>query len=176
MYSEKVAKAERREAERQRLNAEREAEIAKEENDRRVLAEEDRKRQEQADTHFEPTGLDMTVLYEGNGVDFPEEDDNVSVHVKMMIPNGSGPNGGHEVLENSRKRRRPFKFKCSGGAVIPGLAIIIPKLSLGTKVRVVLPPELAYGERGLSPKVPPNTTLLLEIELLSFETGDEEVD
>ena len=44
--------------------------------------------------------------------------------------------------------------------------------SLGTKVRVVIPPELAYGERGLTPKVPPNTTLLVEIELLSFESGD----
>ena len=91
-----------------------------------------------------------------------------------MIPNGKGPNGGHEVLENSRKRRRPFKFKLDGGAVIPGLAIVIPKLSLGTKVRVVVPPELAYGERGLTPKVPPNTTLLLEVELLSFEVGGEE--
>jgi FK506-binding protein 1 len=89
-----------------------------------------------------------------------------------MIPNGMGPNGGHEVLENSRKRRRPFKFKVNGGAAIPGLALVVPKLSLGTKVRVVIPPELAYGERGLTPKVPPNTTLLVEIELLSFESGD----
>ena len=78
-----MAKAERREAERQRLKAVREAELAKEENDRRVLAEEEAKVQALADKHDEPTGLDTTVLYEGNGVDFPEEDDNVSVHVKM---------------------------------------------------------------------------------------------
>ena len=174
IHAEKIAKAERREAEKQRLKAQREAELAKQEHDRQLLADEDQKREEQAARHDEPTGLDTTVLFEGNGVDFPEDDDNVSVHIKMMIPNGKGPNGGHEVLENSRKRRRPFKFKLDGGAVIPGLAIVIPKLSLGTKVRVVVPPELAYGERGLTPKVPPNTTLLLEVELLSFEVGGEE--
>ena len=47
----------------------------------------------------------------------------------------------------------------------------LPKMSLGTKIRVVCPPELAYGEQGLPPKVPPNTTLILDIELLSFETS-----
>jgi len=48
-------------------------------------------------------------------------------------------------------------------------------MSLGTKVRVTVPSPLAYGEKGLSPKVPPNCTLILEIELLSFETsgGDD---
>jgi FKBP-type peptidyl-prolyl cis-trans isomerase len=59
---------------------------------------------------------------------------------------------------------------------LPGLAISIPKMSLGTKVKVICPPELAYGARGLPPKVPPNTTLVLEIELLSVETADEEPD
>ena len=128
----------------------------------------------------------------------------VTVHVKMIMIDQAhkgpvtGKDKGHE-LENSRKRRRPFKFKVNGGAVIagkcptqllfpseiaqvskytsrcfaplPGLALSIPKMSLGTKVRVVCPPELAYGEKGLAPKVPPKTTLILEIELLSFETS-----
>ena len=53
-----------------------------------------------------------------------------------------------------------------------GLALSIPKMSLGTKIRVTCPPELAYGEKGLPPKVPGNATVLLEIELLSFETSD----
>jgi FKBP-type peptidyl-prolyl cis-trans isomerase len=49
-------------------------------------------------------------------------------------------------------------------------------MSLGTKVRVIVPALLAYGEKGLPPKVPPNCDLVLEIELLSFETsgGDDE--
>ena len=40
-------------------------------------------------------------------------------------------------------------------------------------MRVVLPPELAYGHKGLPPKIPPETTLILEVELLSFDTQDK---
>ena len=59
------------------------------------------------------------MLYKGNDEDFPDEDDMVTIHVKMtMVAQKEGEK--NEVLENSRKRRRPFRFKVSGGAVIPG--------------------------------------------------------
>ena len=153
------------------------------------------------------TGLETKVLYKGNDEDLPDEDDMVTIHVKMtMVAQKEGEK--NEVLENSRKRRRPFRFKVSGGAVIPGkifskrsissspkqtvsdsssrphgalifycalplpgLALSIPKMSLGTSIRVTCPPELAYGDQGLPPKVPPNTTLILDIELLSFQAA-----
>ena len=58
------------------------------------------------------------MLYTGNEIDYPEEDDVVSIHIKMVMLNADGTPGN--VLENSRKRRRPFRFKVNGGAVVPG--------------------------------------------------------
>jgi len=181
LNKEAVERAERREAEKKRIAAEKEAERLQLERDaQQLLAEEEAARKAIAERD-EPTGLDTTILYQGNEVDYPEEDDFVTVHIKMMFstdpdnPNPRpkpGSSSQLEVLENSRRRKRPFKFLVNGGAVIPGLALCLPKMSLGTKMRVVVPPELAYGHKGLPPKVPPDTTLILEIELLSFDTQD----
>jgi len=67
----------------------------------------------------EETGLESTVLFQGNELDYPDEDDVVTVHIKMTTVSLE-PGVAGDVLENSRKRRRPFKFKVNGGAVIPG--------------------------------------------------------
>lgn len=73
----------------------------------------------QVEEREEATGLETVVLYKGNDLDFPDEDDVVSIHVKMtMVAQKEGE--PDEILENSRKRRRPFKFKVNGGAVISG--------------------------------------------------------
>jgi len=169
--AEAIAKKERREAERERVKEQKAAVEKRAEDDRKTLEEEGEAKAKKAETRQEETGLETVTLYQGNEVDYPEEDDVVSVHVKIMaLDMVSGKPG--EVLENSRKRRHPFKFRCDGGAVVAGLAITIPKMSLGTKVRITCPPELAYGERGLPPKIPGNATLVMEVELLSFETND----
>jgi FK506-binding protein 1 len=174
--ADKIAKQEKREAERMRIKAEAEAKKAQEEEDRRILAEEEAMIEAKVAERDEETGLETEILFDGNDIDYPDETDVVTIHIKILIFDPDKEESTCEVIENSRKRRQPFKFKCDGGAVIPGLALSIPKMSLGMKARIICPPQFAYGEKGLPPKVPPNTTLLIEVELLSFETleGDPE--
>jgi FKBP-type peptidyl-prolyl cis-trans isomerase len=114
-----VEKRERRELEKQRVRAEEEAKRAEEEADRKALADIDAEEKKKVAEREEVTGLETTVLYKGNDLDFPDEDDVVSVHVKMTMV-AHTPGEPDEILENSRKRRRPFKFKVNGGAVISG--------------------------------------------------------
>jgi len=119
LNAEKVAKQERREAEKLRVKEEKAAAKAKIEADRAALVEEDEKEQEKEEVLKEETGLESTVLFQGNELDYPDEDDVVTVHIKMTTVSLE-PGVAGDVLENSRKRRRPFKFKVNGGAVIPG--------------------------------------------------------
>ena len=85
-------------------------------------------------------------MFEGNDEDFPDHGSVVTVHLKMAID-------GVE-FENTRKRKRPFRFTVGTGSVIQGLEMIITHLSIGTKVMAILPPDVAYGEAGMPPKVP----------------------
>ena len=111
-----------------------------------------------------PVGIDFEVVFDGNGADYPMDGDIAIVHFKAY----AGVGEDAVLFENTRKRKRKFRFKVGAGTVIEGLDMIITKMSLGTKVSVVFPPGLAYGDDGLPPKVPPNTPVHLIVELISF--------
>jgi FKBP-type peptidyl-prolyl cis-trans isomerase len=74
-------------------------------------------------------------------------------------------------FDSSRGRGQPFSFHLGAGRVIRGWEQGIPGMKVGGTRRLVIPPDLAYGPRGAGDGViPPNATLLFEVELLAVET------
>jgi parvulin-like peptidyl-prolyl isomerase len=96
---------------------------------------------------------------EGEGV-AAEVGDTVSVHYILSLTDGT-------VLESSYDSGQPFTFTIGTGTVIPGWDQGIPGMKVGGTRQLTVPPELAYGETG-SGSVPPNATLIFEVELVSI--------
>ncbi|MBT4062478.1 MAG: peptidylprolyl isomerase [Flavobacteriaceae bacterium] len=104
------------------------------------------------------SGLRYTVLLKGNG-DSPNKGDLVKVHYKGQLLDET-------VFDSSYKRNEPIEFKVGIGQVIPGWDEGIMLLKKGDKARFVIPSNLAYGESGAGGVIPPNSTLIFEVELL----------
>jgi FKBP-type peptidyl-prolyl cis-trans isomerase FklB len=103
------------------------------------------------------TGLQYTVLKEGAGKK-PKATDSVTVHYKGTLVDGT-------EFDSSYKRGEPVSFDVTG--VIPGWTEALQLMSEGSKYQLVIPGNLAYGERG-EPRagIGPNATLLFDVELI----------
>ncbi len=112
---------------------------------------------------FEKTssGLRYKIEEEGNGPK-AEKGQTVSVHYKGMLPDGS-------VFDSSYSRNQPIDFKLGKGQVISGWDEGIQLLNVGDKARFVIPSHLAYGERGAGGVIPPNATLVFDVELVKVK-------
>lgn len=104
-------------------------------------------------------GLQYEILKEGNGAK-PQRTDTVVVHYEGTLVDG-------RVFDSSVRRGEPTSFPVT--AVIPGWTEILQLMPVGSKWRVAIPSDLAYGERGAGQLIGPNATLIFEIELLSIE-------
>jgi len=105
------------------------------------------------------SGLQYRVLAEGSGKS-PQKTDNVTVHYRGTLIDGT-------EFDSSISRGQPAAFKVD--RVIPGWTEALQLMKPGDKWRLFIPPGLAYGERGSPPRIPPNSTLIFEVELISVE-------
>lgn len=106
-------------------------------------------------------GLKKKLLKEGDGWDTPEVGDEVEVHYTGTLLDGT-------KFDSSRDRGTPFKFTLGQGQVIKGWDQGIKTMKKGENAIFTIPPELAYGEQGSPPTIPPNATLQFDVELLSW--------
>jgi len=106
------------------------------------------------------SGLKYTIIKNGTG-EHPIRGSRVRVHYIGKLLNGQ--------LFDSSLNQKPFKFTLGVGEVIEGWDEGIALLKVGDKATFVIPPHLAYGEEDVDALIRPNTTLVFEIELLSFK-------
>ncbi len=108
------------------------------------------------------SGLQYEILSAGNG-EPPKQNDDVTVHYHGTHVDG-------RVFDSTRKQGsqgRPTKFNLAN--VIPGFREAITRMKPGAKWKVVMPPDLAYGEKGAGRSIGPSETLVFEIELVGVE-------
>lgn len=106
-----------------------------------------------------PSGLQYKVLTEGTGAS-PTDQDRVKVHYRGTLVDGT-------EFDSSYSRNQPAEFPVTG--VIKGWTEALRLMREGAKWQLFIPSDLAYGERGGGNKIPPNATLLFEVELLEVK-------
>ena len=104
-----------------------------------------------------PSGLQYKVITAGEGKS-PQKSDKVTVHYRGTLIDGT-------EFDSSYSRNKPATFGV--GQVIPGWTEALQLMKEGDKWGIYLPSKLAYGERGAGAKIPPDSTLIFEIELIS---------
>ena len=114
-------------------------------------------------TGFDKTesGLRYQIIQKGGGVK-PTAGQTVSVHYKGQLPDGT-------VFDSSYKRNAPIDFPIGQGQVIPGWDEGIMLLGVGDKARLVIPSDLGYGSRGAGGVIPPDATLIFDVELVGIK-------
>ncbi len=106
-----------------------------------------------------PDGLQYKVIKEGTGK-VPKATDTVTVNYRGTLVDGT-------EFDSSFKRGEPASFPVNG--VIPGWTEALQKMKTGSKWQLVVPSNLAYGERGAGNVIGPNAVLIFEVELLSIK-------
>ncbi|MBS9773570.1 MAG: peptidylprolyl isomerase [Tenacibaculum sp.] len=107
------------------------------------------------------SGLRYKVLQKGEGKKV-KKGDNISVHYKGQLLDGT-------VFDSSYKRKQPIDLTIGVGQVIKGWDEGITLLNQGDKARLVIPSDLAYGKAGAGGVIPPNATLIFDIEVMDIK-------
>lgn len=103
------------------------------------------------------SGLQYIIVEEGKG-ERVQGNQSVEMHYTGYLQDGT-------IFDSSIKRNQPFSFKLGLNQVIKGWEIGVPLMKVGDKMRLILPPELGYGDRAVG-NIPPNSKLIFDVELL----------
>ncbi len=120
----------------------------------------------EADLTTTKSGLQYLIDESGAG-DIPEAGNVVQVHYTGMLADGS-------VFDSSYDYSEPLAFPLGQGLVIPGWDEALSLLPVGSKAKLIVPPELAFGEIGAGGVIPANATLYFEVEVLDILPGSPE--
>ena len=107
------------------------------------------------------SGLKYKEIKIGEGA-YPEKGDKVVVHYTGKLEDGT-------VFDSSVDRNVPFEFAIGQGRVIKGWDEGLATMKIGGKRTLIIPSELGYGKRGAGDRIPPNATLIFEVELLDIK-------
>jgi peptidylprolyl isomerase len=108
-----------------------------------------------------PSGLKVEILKDGNGPG-PQKGQSVVVHYTGTLENG-------KKFDSSRDRGEPFSFVLGAGQVIPGWDEGLALMKVGSRAKLTIPPQLGYGSRGAGGVIPPNATLIFDVELVGVK-------
>jgi FKBP-type peptidyl-prolyl cis-trans isomerase len=107
-----------------------------------------------------PSGLKYTVIKAGKGAT-PKKGQQVFVHYTGTLTNG-------KKFDSSRDRGQPFSFTVGAGQVIQGWDEALSTMKVGERRKLIIPSQLGYGPVGAGQDIPPNATLIFDVELLKI--------
>ena len=117
---------------------------------------------ENLNTNQSTMELKKELLQEGTGEQVVKSGDQISVHYTGTLVDGT-------KFDSSVDRGVPFDLTIGIGRVIPGWDQGIVGMKVGEKVKLTIPPELAYGDQSVGDVIQPNSTLIFEVELISIK-------
>ncbi|XP_028406126.1 peptidyl-prolyl cis-trans isomerase FKBP1A-like [Dendronephthya gigantea] len=107
-------------------------------------------------------GVEKEIISAGDGKTYPKNGQTVVVHYTGTLTNG-------KKFDSSRDRGKPFKFIIGKGQVIRGWDEGVAMMTVGEKAKLTCSSDFAYGPKGHPGVIPPNATLLFDVELLGLE-------
>jgi 12 kDa FK506-binding protein len=107
-------------------------------------------------------GVEVQTIKEGNRTTYPKNGQTVILHYTGTLEDGS-------KFDSSRDRNKPFKFRIGKGEVIKGWDHGVAQMSVGQRAKLICSPDYAYGSKGHPGIIPPNATLIFDVELLGLE-------
>jgi peptidylprolyl isomerase len=107
------------------------------------------------------SGLKYVEITEGTG-ELPAKGQTISVHYTGTLENG-------KKFDSSRDRNSAFEFQIGEGQVIKGWDEGLSTMKVGGRRKLIIPAELGYGARGAGGAIPPNATLIFDVELLKIK-------